>query len=204
MIPLLRYGTVVAVAGAVCYATFDQRPSVISLSHGMRIHHTYSSGWPLICATWRVSEPQFSIEHPDFRRIEYPLELTLTGFTVDILSASVIVACTFYVARYILPKLRTFRCSLSSLFISTTVVATLTMVLRHELVPMSRAGRLIASEPDTFYPITLYSWWIYTPVLYGIACVVIVASLVLGEICRIVARRLTRHTGNAASREPSL
>jgi hypothetical protein len=92
----------------------------------------------------------------------------MLGCLVDVFSFIAIVACSFLVAHYTLPKLRLFRFSLSTLFIAVLVVSALACILRFELDLMTRTVALLSSAPDVYYPITLYSWWIFVSVLYGV------------------------------------
>ena len=121
VIQCLRYGTVCAVMCAFCFAAFDERPPVYAPCSGMYCHYAYSSGWPLVCSTWQVSEPISRFPTPESQRIESRRVYAALGCWGNLLSFIVIAGSSFFIAHYTLPKVRSLRYSLSTLFIAIVV-----------------------------------------------------------------------------------
>ncbi len=177
---LLRYATVACVALAAGFAALDERPgiAIVGLGH---LFESYASGWPLVCSDRMVVTPSLS-SYGDGSGEHRTIEPSAITFNVIVFFA--IVGSSFFVAHRLWPLIRFRQFSLSALFVLIVVVAVLAVLLRWE------NDVIIPDVNSDYYPITVYPWWIFFPVLYGIACFVVVSCLAMGGLMRRVARRL--------------
>jgi len=176
---------------AVGFAAFDEH-SGLNESHGGYIHYTYLSGWPLVCWERYAPKPMFSIypEIPEQRKRDtVAVLLNLTAFMV-------IVASSVFVAHRLPSPLESRQFYLAHLFLLMNAVAVLATILHYELRPMTRIVALMCGGFRSYYPITLYPWWIFVPVLYGLACFVIVVSFIIGVSTYWTMRRLKHFLGS--------
>lgn len=190
LVQCLRYSTVCAVMCAFCFAALDDRSSIFAPCHGMYCHYTHSSGWPFVCVTWQVSKPTALVAPSESQQIESPRKYAALGCWVNLLSFFAMTGSSFFIAHYKLPKLRPFRYSLSTLFIAIVVACALFCILRFERDPMTRVAAGMLCESNTYYPVTLYSWCVFVPVLYGAMCVVTVACLLVNCGVQELSRRI--------------
>jgi hypothetical protein len=190
-----RYATVAWITIAAGVATFDQRSGLVD-THGGYAHCTYLSGWPFVCMERYAPKPFFKIypELPERRTIDMLAVVFDLGVFVAIVASSVLVA---HRLRF-LEESRQIH--LAHMFVLVNVVAALAALLRHELDSLTRITAVIGGSLRSYYPITLYDWWVFVPVLCGVACFVVAVSSIVAASVRVVPRLVKRLHGMATKR----